>query len=117
MARDIRAAYDKAAGPAGVKAVIPVGEAWIRAMQAGVADTNPYDGIEADKLNLWTYDAHHASTHGYYLEALVIFGSLTGKDSRSLGDGECLAFELGFSRAEVKALQQVAFDQLGSARR
>ena len=115
MARDIRAAYDKAAGPAGVKAVIPVGEAWTRAMQAGVADPNPYDGIEAGKLNLWTHDSYHASTHGYYLEALVIFGTVTGRDPRSLGYGECSANELGFSRAEVKALQQVAFDQLGSA--
>ncbi|MDP2054927.1 MAG: PEP-CTERM sorting domain-containing protein [Acidobacteriota bacterium] len=115
MARDIRAAYDQAAGPAGVKAVIPVGEAWNRAMQTGVADPNPYDGIDAGKLNLWTYDAYHASTHGYYLEALVIFGTLTGKDPRSLGDAECSGFELGMSRAEVRALQQVAFDQLGSA--
>lgn len=115
MARDIRAAYDLAAGPAGVKAVIPVGEAWNRAMQAGVADPNPYDGVDAGKLNLWTYDAYHASTHGYYLEALVIFGTLTGKDPRSLGDAECSGFELGMSRAEVRALQQVAFDQLGSA--
>jgi len=115
MARDIRAAYDQAAGPAGVKAVIPVGEAWTRAMQTGVADANPYDGIEAGKLNLWTYDSYHASTHGYYLEALVIFGSLTGKDPRSLGDAECSGFELGMSRAEVRALQQVAFDQLGAA--
>lgn len=115
MARDIRAAYDQAAGAAGVKAVIPVGEAWNRAMQAGVADPNPYDGIEAGKLNLWTYDSYHASTHGYYLEALVIFGSVTGKDPRSLGDAECSGYELGLSRAEVKALQQVAFDQLGRA--
>ena len=98
MARDIRAAYDKAAGPAGVKAVIPVGEAWTRAMQAGVADPNPYDGIEAGKLNLWTHDSYHASTHGYYLEALVIFGTVTGRDPRLLGDGGCSAFELGFSR-------------------
>jgi len=115
MARDIRAAYDQAAGPAGVKAVIPVGEAWTRAMQTGVADANPYDGIEAGKLNLWTHDSYHASTHGYYLEALVIFGSLTGRDPRSLGDAECSGFELGMSRAEVRALQQVAFDELGSA--
>ena len=115
MARDIRAAYDSAAKAAGVKSVIPVGEAWTRAMQTGVADPNPYDGIEAGKLNLWTYDAYHASTHGYYLEALVIFGSVTGRDPRSLGDSECSGFELGLSRTEVKALQQVAFDQLGSA--
>jgi len=114
MARDIRNAYDQAAAPAGVKAVIPVGEAWTRAMQSGVADPNPYDGIEAGKLNLWTYDAYHASTHGYYLEALVIFGSLTGRDPRSLGDSECSGFELGLSRGEVKSLQQVAFDQLAA---
>ena len=112
MARDVRAAYDKAAATAAVKTVIPVGEAWTRAMQTGVADSNPYDGIDAGKLNLWTYDNYHASTHGYYLEALVIFGDLTGRDPRSLGDTECSAFELGMSKAEAKALQQVAFDQL-----
>ena len=115
MARDVRAAYDKAAAGAGVKAVIPVGEAWTRAMQAGVADSNPYDGVEAGKLDLWTHDHYHASAYGYYLEALVIFGSLTGRDPRSLGDSECSAFELGFSRPQVKALQQVAFDQLAAA--
>ncbi len=116
MARDVRAAYDKAAaGAPGIKAVIPVGEAWTRAMQTGVADPNPYDGIEAGKLNLWTYDHYHASTYGYYLEALVVFGSLTGRDPRSLGENECSAFELGLSRPQVKALQQIAFDQLGKA--
>ena len=116
MALDIRSAYDKAAAAApGVKAVIPVGEAWTRAMQTGVADPNPYDGREAGKLDLWTYDHYHASTHGYYLEALTIFGTLTGRDPRSLGESECSAYELGLSRGEVKALQQVAFDQLASA--
>jgi hypothetical protein len=115
MARDVRAAYDQAAAATTAKAVIPVGEAWTRAIKTGVADPNPYDGIEAGKLNLWTYDNYHASTHGYYLEALVIFGSVTGRDPRTLGQNECSAFELGLSRAEAKALQQVAFDQLASA--
>jgi hypothetical protein len=112
MARDVRAAYDKAAAVSGVKAVIPVGEAWSRAMQTGVADPNPYDGIEPGKLNLWSYDQYHASASGYYLEALVILGSLTGRDPRSLGENECSAYELGLARPEVRALQQVAFDQL-----
>ena len=115
MARDIRADYDLAAQSPGVKGVIPVGEAWNRAMQAGVADPNPYDGLEAGKINLWTYDHYHASTHGYYLEALVVFGSLTGRDPRSLGENECSGYELGLSRPEVKALQQVAFDQLAAS--
>jgi hypothetical protein len=112
MTRDVRAAYDEAAKGAGIKTIIPVGESWLRAMQSGVADANPYDGIDAGKLNLWTYDSYHASTHGYYLQALVIFGTLTGRDPRSLGESECSAFELGMSRAEVRSLQQVAFDQL-----
>ncbi len=112
MTRDVRAAYDQAAKAAAVKGVIPVGESWLRAMQDGVADPNPYDGIDAGKLNLWTHDSYHASTHGYYLQALVIFGTLTGIDPRSLGDGECSANELGMSRAEVRSLQRVAFDQI-----
>jgi hypothetical protein len=115
MARDVRAAYDRAAAGAGARAVIPVGEAWTRAMQTGVADPNPYDGIEAGKVNLWTYDHYHASTHGYYLEALVVFGVLTGRDPRSLGATECSGFELGLSRVQVRALQQVAFDHLAGA--
>ena len=114
MARDVRAAYDKAAAAAAVKGVIPVGEAWTRAMQTGVADPNPYDGLDPGKVDLWTYDHYHGSAYGYYLEALVIFGTLTGRDPRSLGDNECSAYELGFARREVKALQQVAFDQLAS---
>jgi hypothetical protein len=83
-------------------------------MQTGVADPNPYDGIDAGKLDLWTYDNYHASTYGYYLEALVVFGRLTRRDPRSLGQNECSAYELGLSRTEAALLQQVAFDSLGA---
>lgn len=117
MARDVRAAYDSAAAAAtGVQAVIPVGEAWSRAIAAGIADGNPYDGIDAGRLNLWTHDHYHASAHGSYLEALVVFGAVTGRDPRSLGDIECSGFELGFSRQEVGALQRVAYEQLAAER-
>lgn len=116
MARDVRAAYDAAAvNVPAVKQVIPVGEAWNRAMQTGVADSNPYDGIDFDKLDLWTYDHYHASAFGYYLEALVVFGTLTGRDPRALGGHECAAFELGMSTQQASALQQVAYDELTRA--
>ena len=114
MARDVRAAYDEAARAAAATAVIPVGEAWTRAMQTGIADANPYDGVDAGKIDLWTYDHYHASTYGSYLEALVVFGSVTRRDPRSLGDAECSGFELGLSRQQVAALLQVAFDQLAA---
>lgn len=114
MARDVRAGYDQAARTTSGIKVVPVGEAWTRAMRAGVADPNPYDGVEAGKIDLWAYDHYHASTYGYYLEALVLFGSITGRDPRSLGESECSGFELGLSSAQVGALQQVAFDQLAA---
>jgi hypothetical protein len=118
MARDIRAGYDTAAtAAAGVKSVNGVGEAWTRAMELGLADANPYDGLEPEKIDLWTFDHYHASNYGYYLSALVVFGNLTGLDPRSLGDNECSAYELGMSRPQVKTLQQAAFDQLASESR
>jgi hypothetical protein len=113
MALDVRAAYDLAAGTSpSIRGVIPVGEAWNRAMRSGVADPNPYDGIDFGKVSLWTHDQWHGSTFGYYLQALVIFGDLTGLDPRSLGNEERAAFELGLSRAQAVALQQVAYDEL-----
>ena len=113
MALDVRAGYNKAAAAApAVKSVNGVGEAWTRAMAIGIADTNPYDGIEFGKISLWSWDYYHASTYGYYLHALVVFGNLTGVDPRSLGKNECSGFELGMSRHEVGMLQQAAFEQL-----
>lgn len=113
MTRDVRSAYDQAAAASSnIRGVIPVGEAWLRAMKTGVADPNPYDGIDFGKVCLWAYDHYHGSTYGYYLEALVIFGDLTGLDPRSLGKGERAAFELGLSGAQAVALQQVAYDEL-----
>jgi hypothetical protein len=115
MARDVRAAYDKAAARNGAAGVLPVGEAWTRAMQAGVADPNPYDGVEAGKVDLWTWDHYHASVAGSYLEALVVFGALTGRDPRSLGEFECSGYELGLSRAQAAALQRIAQEQLAAS--
>ena len=112
MAHDIRAAYDLAATAPGVAAVNGVGEAWSRAMEMGLADANPYDGIEAGKVDLWTWDHYHASVYGYYLEALVVFGNLTGRDPRSLGANECSGYELGLSGEQVAQLQTIAYDQL-----
>jgi hypothetical protein len=117
MALDIRAGYDlAAAGTPGITCVMPVGEAWIRAMKTGVADANPYDGISPGQMDLWGEDHYHGSTYGYYLEALVVFGDLTGLDPRSLGKDERAAAALGVTPAQVVALQQVAYDELMAAK-
>ena len=115
MARDVRAGYDKAAATSPyIRAVVPVGGAWNRAIETGFAAPNPYQGTAFGQVDLWAFDHYHASTFGYYIEALTIFGSVTGKDPRSLGPGEIAARELGVSPAQAVAMQKIAFDELSA---
>ena len=114
MASDLRVAADRvAASSPAIDGVIPVGEAWTRAMEAGVADPNPYDGTSYGELDLWSYDHYHASAAGSYLQALTIFGQVTGTDPRTLGRGEAAAEEIGLSQDQAAALQRIAAETLG----
>jgi hypothetical protein len=117
MGTDIAVAYAQAAKNAHATGMVPMGLAWNRAMAAGVADDNPYDGIAPGKINLWTHDNYHASAFGYYLEALLVFGRVTGKDPLSLGDSETVAEDMGFTKPQTKALQQIAHDELAAWKR
>lgn len=111
MAEDIRRAGELArrANPA-IGRLNPVGTAFNCAIAKGIADSNPYDGIGFGQADLWAYDQYHASTAGYYLEALTIFGGVTGDDPRKLGRAEVAANELGLSPDLAAALQSVAWE-------
>ncbi|WP_454280852.1 PEP-CTERM sorting domain-containing protein [Sphingomonas sp. Marseille-Q8236] len=91
-----------------ISGTIPVGQAWNRAWAERVADPNPYDGIAFGQVDLWTWDQYHASAAGYYLEALVIFGKVTGFDVRRLGEQERAARDLGLDPQLVRRLQAIA---------
>jgi len=115
MGRDVRKAYDAAAAASPyVRGVAPVGDAWNRAIAVGFADPNPYDGIGPGQVDLWSWDNYHASTYGYYLEALMVFGRLTGRDPAALGPRETAAMELGVSPAQASTLQKIAHDELAA---
>jgi len=115
MARDVYAGYQQAdLASEHIDGVIPVGLAWNRAMALGFADANPYDGIDPGTVKLWADDNYHASRFGSYLEALTIFGRITGLDPRSLGAAETAAAQLGISQAQATAMQQLAFEQLAA---
>jgi hypothetical protein len=81
-------------------------------MDSGLADTNPYDGISAGKIDLWATDNYHASTYGYYLEALLVFGRVTGRDPLSVGTREISIGELSLDPAVIRKLEQIAHDEL-----
>ena len=99
----------------GFVGVAPAGDAWLRAVQVGVAMPNPYLP-ETSKINLWGADHYHPSNWGAYLTACVLFGEITDYDPRLLGATEQAAATLGIAPAEAVALQQVAAEQVLAAR-
>lgn len=110
MALDVRRALDGVAraGRGRVAGVIPVGQGFTCAVRSGEADANPYDGRDAGTVELWSWDAYHATAHGSYLAALILFGRLSGLDPAALGRDEEAARELGIAPGEAAALQRVA---------
>ena len=121
MTEDLRLAHAAAAalaaadGSGGIAGIAPVGDAFQRAVDQGLA-TADFWGPNAGSdglLDLWFDDGTHASKYGSYLSALTLFGTLTGLDPLSLGAGEQAAADLGISSADALVLQRVASEQLG----
>lgn len=110
MALDLRKADDnvRAAVPT-ISRVVPVGEAFNCAIARKVADPNPYDGLSPGRIDLWASDHYHASTEGYYLEALTIFAAVTHSDPRKLGRAEAAARDLKIRPQIAVKLQDIAF--------
>jgi hypothetical protein len=124
MTADLSSAFaGKAQANVGFAGVIPVGEAFQRALDERIAKADSFytsEGTYAaaepqDKINLWWDDYLHASRYGSYLSALVIFGTLTGIDPASFGANERAAADLGISPGDAVKLQRVATDQLMAA--
>ena len=117
MGKDVQAAYERVVKEEPRFAgVIPVGLAWNRAIDTGIADGNPYDDLGTSKMDLWAYDHYHGSVFGYYLEALMDFSKVTGLDPLVLAGKDRVAEDIGISPAQSKALMQVAHDTLAASK-
>lgn len=114
MTDDLVASYAAAAGP-GFAGVAPVGEAFMRAVQSGIATRDMWaaDALTDGLIDLWYDDGLHASAHGSYLSALVLYGTLTGLDPIRFGGSETAAQGLGIDPHRAVLLQQIASAQLG----
>ncbi len=114
-----QAAMDQADndGSTGFAGIAPVGEAFMLAVQAGLATRDMWaaDALSDGLIDLWFDDGTHASKYGSYLSALVLFGELTGLDPALFGAGEIAAHDLGISGRDARLLQLVASVQLGHA--
>ena len=110
MGRDLHDAYVREFTANGhFKAIAPVGDAWLSAFRSGLAERNPFKP-EQGKINLWGADSYHPSIYGAYLNALVLFETITGKDPRQLGEKERAAAALGIEPAMAVVLQKLAFE-------
>ena len=115
MADDLLAASRQAlTSGSGLHAVVPVGTAWNRAMREGLADPNPYDGIAFGQVSLWTWDQYHASAEGYYLDALVVFGTVTGLDPRTFAARDHAADDLGLDPKVASRLREIAAAEIAA---
>ena len=118
MTDDLHAAYfGLGADAARYAGVAPVGDAFQRAVNQGLATANPYaaNALTDGKIDLWWDDALHASRYGSYLSALTLLGTVTGSNPLLLGASEQAARDLGISQADALTLQGVAASQLGFA--
>jgi hypothetical protein len=108
MTADFHNAYfGRAAANGHIEDVAPVGDAFLRAVQTGVAMRDPYVP-EAGKVNLWHTDFFHPSKYGSYLSALVHFATLTGYNPLILGRGEQAAADMGIAPDIAVQVQKVA---------
>ena len=115
MGNELIAGYDMAlaaanagSDPGAVAGIIPAGKAWLNAIQQGAAVRNPYTDTG---LTLWGVDYYHPSRYGAYLNALVIFGRVTGvrpnRPDLSVSF-DAVAAEIGISATDAASLRQVA---------
>ena len=119
------AAYN-AAQPGGSQSqVANRGDAWVTAMNFGIAEQDPYLVNEpAGQVDLWDSDplnaccttpvGYHPSAIGDYLDALVDFDTITGVDPRTLSaefdpaNTGSAAYAMGVSPALAYELANVA---------
>lgn len=122
MTADLHDAYfGVAAQNPQITGVAPAGDAWMRAIQEGIARRNPFADSESTdrQVSLWDEDpalacctvpiGYHTSKYGAYLSALVLFGEITGVNPMQLGPNDQVAMALGIDRGIARRLQRVAF--------
>ncbi len=114
MGNDLHDAYyrELAHNPK-IKAVAPAGDAWLTAIYTGVAMADPSASRrDQDQSSLGTGPRYHPSIYGAYLNALVVFDQITGKDARSFGASEKAAADLGIAPEMAVTLQRIAHEQV-----
>jgi hypothetical protein len=123
------AAFDAANPSQSHVSVALAGDAWVSAINLGYAQQNPFLANEpAGEIDLWDSDpllacctvpiGYHPSAYGDYVDALVLFGQITGINPETLvaefdpSSTSSAAFALGISASIAEDLAIAAEDTL-----
>lgn len=111
MQNELRHAYADATADFRLHSWVPVGDAFMQALDENVA-YDPDAGVTAGEVNLWAGDNYHASAYGSYLSALLFYTRILGGDPRLLptGTGSAVA-ALGLNASVAADLQQIAYQR------
>ena len=117
MQAELRAAYSEAAEDFELHGWAPVGDAFMRAVTAGVGyDERQNTSPPPAAVPLWHQDNYHASHYGSYLAACVFYARILGADPRELPLGAASAAgQLGIESAAARNLQTVAYEIIADA--
>jgi hypothetical protein len=108
MQDEIAAACSAAVADFSLAGSVPVGEAFMQALETGLA-YDPAQGPEPGKFNLYVRDNLHPSKYGCYLAAALFYAEILGGDPRQLPTGAGSgAARLGIKPAEAAGLQHIA---------
>jgi hypothetical protein len=117
--------WSAAAHDGNLRGVAPAGDAWARAWREGIANPDPYSGSAPGIALSFDYQPasqpstrdlptgagfHHPSIYGAYLNGLVLFETITGRDVRKFGGREQAAADLGIKGQTAIELQRVAWE-------
>lgn len=108
MQAEITAAYAAAARDFSFSGVVPVGEAFLRALETGLAYDPTHDPVPG-QFNLYVNDRLHHGKYGCYLAAALFYAHLLDADPRLLPTTpDSGAARLGLTPAEASTLQNLA---------
>lgn len=115
MQDDLKSAAFAAFAKQRFEAVVRVGDAFMLALDLGIATHISLDGSatssKGDAVDLWDpEDARHASKYGYYLSAALMYAKITKQDPRSLqADPGSAAAALGITDTQARSLHALAY--------
>jgi len=121
MQADLSAAYERlrrrsarAPDRPDFAGVVPVGDAFGRAVAAGIAAAGPDTARDPDTFYLWSQRDHrHAGKHGSYLAAVLFFARIAGVDPLDLPAD--VAVELGITPIHADQIHRLAHEMIPTA--